>query len=192
MKSLKYLIPIVFIASAPTVAAPTTYEIDPSHTYPSFEASHMSVSIWRGKFNSSSGKVVLDKAKGAGTVEVVVDTASIDYGHDKMNEHARGADLFDVAKYPTATYKGKLEGFVDGAPTKVVGELTLHGVTKPLELKINSFKCIPHPMLKRELCGADASASFQRDAFGIDAGKDWGFSMDVTLRIQVEAVAQAK
>lgn len=192
MKSLKYLIPIAFIASAPAVAAPTTYEIDPSHTYPSFEASHMGVSIWRGKFNSSSGKVVLDKAKGAGTVEVVVDTASIDYGHDKMNEHARGADLFDVAKYPTATYKGKLEGFVDGAPTKVVGELTLHGVTKPLELKINSFKCIPHPMLKRELCGADASASFQRDAFGIDAGKDWGFSMDVTLRIQVEAVAQAK
>lgn len=192
MKSLKYLIPIAFIASAPAVAAPTTYEIDPSHTYPSFEASHMGVSIWRGKFNSSSGKVVLDKAKGVGTVEVVVDTASIDYGHDKMNEHARGADLFDVAKYPTATYKGKLEGFVDGAPTKVVGELTLHGVTKPLELKINSFKCIPHPMLKRELCGADASASFQRDAFGIDAGKDWGFSMDVTLRIQVEAVAQAK
>jgi len=192
MKSLKYLIPIAFIASASAVAAPTTYEIDPNHTYPSFEASHMGISVWRGKFNSSSGKVVLDKAKGTGTVEVVVDTNSIDYGHDKMNEHARGDTLFDVAKYPTATYKGKLEGFVDGAPTKVVGELTLHGVTKPLELKINSFKCIPHPMLKRELCGADASASFQRDAFGIDAGKDWGFSMDVTLRIQVEAVAQAK
>lgn len=189
MKSLKYLIPIAFIASAPAVAAPTTYEIDPSHTYPSFEASHMGVSIWRGKFNSSSGKVVLDKAKGAGTVEVVVDTASIDYGHDKMNEHARGADLFDVAKYPTATYKGKLEGFVDGAPTKVVGELTLHGVTKPLELKINSFKCIPHPMLKRELCGADASGSFQRDQFGMAAGKEYGFSMKVDLRIQVEAVA---
>lgn len=174
------------------MAASTTYEIDPSHTYPSFEASHMGVSLWRGKFNSSRGQVVLDKAKGAGTVEVTVDVDSIDFGHDKMNEHARGADLFDVAKYPTATYKGKLEGFVDGAPTKVVGELTLHGVTKPLELKINSFKCIPHPMLKRELCGADALATFQRDAFGISAGKDWGFSMDVTLRIQVEAVAKAK
>lgn len=192
MKPLKHLIPLAFVACAPAMAASTTYEIDPSHTYPSFEASHMGVSLWRGKFNSSSGQVVLDKAKGAGTVEVTVDVDSIDFGHDKMNEHARGADLFDVAKYPTATYKGKLEGFVDGAPTKVVGELTLHGVTKPLELKINSFKCIPHPMLKRELCGADALATFQRDAFGISAGKDWGFSMDVTLRIQVEAVAKAK
>lgn len=192
MKSLKYLILLAFVACAPAMAASTTYEIDPSHTYPSFEASHMGVSLWRGKFNSSRGQVVLDKAKGAGTVEVTVDVDSIDFGHDKMNEHARGADLFDVAKYPTATYKGKLEGFVDGAPTKVVGELTLHGVTKPLELKINSFKCIPHPMLKRELCGADALATFQRDAFGISAGKDWGFSMDVTLRIQVEAVAKAK
>ncbi|SFK68130.1 YceI family protein [Lysobacter sp. cf310] len=192
MKSLKYLIPLAFLASTAAVAAPETYEIDPSHTYPSFEASHMGVSLWRGKFNSSSGQVVLDKAKGAGTVEVTVDVNSIDFGHDQMNEHARGADLFDVAKYPTATYKGKLEGFVDGKPTKVVGELTLHGVTQPLELKINSFKCIPHPMLKRELCGADALATFQRDAFGISAGKDWGFSMDVTLRIQVEAVAKAK
>lgn len=192
MKSLKYLIPLAFMVSTAAVAAPETYEIDPSHTYPSFEASHMGVSLWRGKFNSSSGQVVLDKDKGAGTVDVTVDVNSIDFGHDKMNEHARGADLFDVAKYPTATYKGKLEGFVDGKPTKVVGELTLHGVTKPLELKINSFKCIPHPMLKRELCGADALATFQRDAFGISAGKDWGFSMDVTLRIQVEAVAKAK
>ena len=192
MKKIKYLIPLAFFCGA-AAAAPVTYDIDPSHTYPSFEAPHMGISMWRGKFNGSSGKIVLDKAKGAGTVEVTVDASSIDFGHDQMNEHARGADLFDVAKYPTAVYKGKLEGFVDGAPTKVVGELTLHGVTKPLELKINSFKCIPHPLHKpRELCGADALATFQRDAFGMDAGKDWGFAMDVTLRIQVEAVQQAK
>ena len=72
--------------------------------------------------------------------------------------------------------------------SRVVGELTLHGVTRPVELKINSFKCMPHPMYKREVCGADASATIQRDAFGISAGKDYGFSMDVVLRIQVEAI----
>ena len=66
----------------------------------------------------------------------------------------------------------------------------MRGVTRPLTLHVKSFKCIPHPMLKRELCGADALATLQRDDFGIDAGKDWGFGMGVTLRIQVEAVAQ--
>ena len=69
------------------------------------------------------------------------------------------------------------------------GELSLRGVTRPLALEINSFKCMPHPLHRRELCGADAVATFQRDAFGIDAGKDYGFDMTVTLRIQAEAVA---
>jgi polyisoprenoid-binding protein YceI len=170
-------------------AAAVTYKIDPTHTYPSFEADHMGVSVWRGKFNKSEGTVVLDKQAGSGTVEVVVDTKSIDFGLDAMNEHANKPDLFDSAKFPTATYKGKLAGFVDGAPTRVDGELTLHGVTKPLSLKIAKFKCIPHPMHKRELCGADASGSFQRDQFGMAAGKEYGFSMTVDLRIQVEAVA---
>ena len=182
--------PFVLAAGA-AAAAPTTYEIEPSHTYPSFEADHMGVSVWRGKFNKSKGSVVLDRQAGTGTVEIVVDTTSIDFGHDGMNEHANKPDLFDTAKFPTATYKGTLAGFENGAPTKAVGELTLRGVTKPLELKINKFKCMPHPMLKREFCGADAYAQFQRDQFGMDAGKDWGFDMGVTLRIQVEAVAKA-
>lgn len=175
-------------ASAAAQAAPVTYRIDPEHTYPSFEADHMGLSIWRGKFNQSAGKVTLDKAAGRGSVEVAITTASIDFGHELLNEKAREADLFDVAKYPQAIYKGKLEGFVKGAPTRVVGELTLHGVTRPLVLTIRSFKCMPHPMLKREVCGADARATLNRDEFGIDAGKPYGFRMDVDLRIQVEAI----
>ncbi|MFC3715678.1 YceI family protein [Luteimonas soli] len=180
------------LAVGGTAAAATVhYDIDPEHTFPSFEADHLAgLSVWRGKFNHSSGKVALDRAAGTGSVEVAIDTASIDFGHDALNEHARGAELFDVAKYPQATYSGRLEGFVDGKPTRVVGELTLHGVTRPVELKINSFKCMPHPVLKRELCGADALATIQRDEFGMPAGKDYGFSMAVTLRIQVEAIAQ--
>jgi len=170
-------------------AAPVAYKIDPSHTYPSFEADHMGVSVWRGKFNKSEGTVVLDKKAGSGTVEVTIDTKSIDFGLDAMNEHANKPELFDTGKFPTATYKGKFADFVAGAPTRVDGELTLHGVTRPLSLKIAKFKCIAHPMLKRELCGADASASFQRDQFGMAAGKEYGFSMNVDLRIQVEAVA---
>jgi polyisoprenoid-binding protein YceI len=181
----------LLVVGGTAAAATVHYDIDPEHTFPSFEADHLAgLSVWRGKFNHSSGKVALDRAAGTGSVEVAIDTASIDFGHDALNEHARGAELFDAVKYPQATYSGRLEGFVDGKPTRVVGELTLHGVTRPVELKINSFKCMPHPVLKRELCGADALATIQRDEFGMPAGKDYGFSMAVTLRIQVEAIAQ--
>jgi polyisoprenoid-binding protein YceI len=170
-------------------AGPATYTIDPAHTYPSFEADHFGgLSTWRGKFDSTHGKITLDKSAGTGSVDITVDASSVDFGLDKMNEAARGSELFDVTKYPKATYKGKLTGFVNGAPTKVAGELTLHGVTRPVELTINSFKCMPHPMFKRELCGADAYATFKRDDFGMDSGKSYGFKMDVALRIQVEAL----
>ncbi|HET8881418.1 MAG TPA: YceI family protein [Solimonas sp.] len=171
-------------------AAPVRYDMDPAHTYPSFEADHMGgVSVWRGKFNRTHGTLTLDRAAQSGTVDVSVDVGSVDFGLDAMNEKATSAEFFDVAKYPQAAYKGTLSDFVDGKPTHVTGTLTLHGVTKPLTLDIDSFKCIAHPLYpKRELCGADALATFQRDAFGLTAGKDYGFNMTVTLRIQMEAL----
>ncbi len=182
---------LMTLTTLKAMAAPVTYVLAPTHTYPSFEADHMGgVSVWRGKFNKSSGQVVLDKAAQTGSVEVTIDMNSIDYGLDIMNDKARSAELFDTAKHPTAVFKGQLTQWVDGKPTTVPGTLTMRGVTRPLTLHVKSFKCIPHPMLKRELCGADALATLQRDDFGIDAGKDWGFGMGVTLRIQVEAVAQ--
>jgi polyisoprenoid-binding protein YceI len=171
-------------------AAPVSYEIDPQHTYPSFEADHMGgMSVWRGKINSSAGKIVLDKQAGTGTVDVTIDMKTIDFGINELNAHAQTPDLFDTAKYPTATYTGKLAKFQNGAPTEVDGTLTLHGVSKPVTLKINSFMCKDHPMKKKEFCGADASATINRDDFGVDFGKQMGFKMGVTLRIQIEATA---
>lgn len=170
-------------------ATPANYTIDPSHTYPSFEADHMGgVSVWRGKMDKTSGTVMVDREAGFGVVDVHIDPASIDFGMPRLNEWAKGEEFFDVSKFPAASYKGKLTAFVNGAPTEAQGELTLHGVTRPVNLKINSFKCIPHPMFKRELCGADAVAVFKRDQFGLTAGQKYGFNMDVTLRIQVEAL----
>lgn len=170
------------------VAAPVSYQMDPNHTYPSFEADHMGISVWRGKFNKSNGTLVVDKAAGTGSVDVSIDMDSVDFGLDSMNEQAKASEFFDVAKYPKATYKGRLEDFVDGAPTRAVGDLTLHGITRPVDLKIDLFRCTPHPLYKRELCGANASAVFKRDEFGLVAGKDYGFNMDVNLRIQMEAI----
>jgi polyisoprenoid-binding protein YceI len=174
--------------TGPLAAAPANYSIDPDHTFPSFEADHMGISVWRGKMNRSTGSLTFDKTTGAGSVDVTVELASIDFGHDALNRWARSAEFFDVEKHPVATYKGRFEGASNGAPAQVVGELTLNGVSKPVVLKINSLKCVPHPMLKRELCGADASGSFKRDDFNLDMGKAYGFKMDVTLRIQVEAL----
>jgi polyisoprenoid-binding protein YceI len=175
--------------AASVSAAPVTYEIDPAHTYPSFEADHSGgVSLWRGKINSSSGKITLDKEAGTGTVEVTMDMKTIDFGHQGLNDHAQTPDIFDTAKYPTATYSGRLVDFRNGAPTAVEGNLTMHGVTKPVRLTINSFKCQPNRQ-GREVCGADALATINREDFGVAFGKNFGFDMKVTLRISVEANA---
>ncbi|TBR39787.1 MULTISPECIES: YceI family protein [Dyella] len=182
---------MLLVLASGSHADSATYVIDPMHTYPSFEADHMGgLSVWRGKFDRTSGKITLDKAAGTGTVDIDVDTTSIDFGLPDMNKSANGDELFNTVKFPKAHYKGTLANFVHGAPTQVKGELTMHGVTRPLDLEIRSFKCMPHPMYKREVCGADAYATFKRDAFGLDAGKDYGFRMDVQLRIQVEALAE--
>ena len=180
---------VLTLAAGSVLAAPVTYEVDPGHTYPSFEADHMGgLSVWRGKLDKSSGTIVLDKDKSTGTVDITVDTSSIDFGHEKLNEHAKSKDLFDVATYPTATYKGTLVKFVNGSPTEVDGQFTLHGVTKPLTLKIDQFLCKPNPMTKKEVCGADAKATFNRKDYGMPFGEAYGFKMDVKLAIQVEAV----
>jgi polyisoprenoid-binding protein YceI len=176
------------LAPATGITAPVSYTIDPSHTYPSFEADHLGMSYWRGKMKKNSGTVVLDKQAGTGKVEIAIDLESIDFGLEALNAWATGDSFFNVKKSPQAIYKGTLEQFVNGSPTTVKGELTLNGQTKPVDLTISRFKCMAHPMLKREFCGADASATFKRDEFGLDAGKDYGFSMDVSLRIQVEAI----
>lgn len=171
--------------------AADTYQLDPNHTYPSFEADHFGgVSTWRGKFNKSSGTVVLDRAEKTGTAEVTIDLASINTGNAKLDEHLQKAEFFDTAKYPTAVYKGTSIRFDGDKPVEVVGSLTMHGVTKPLNLKIESFKCFVNPMMKKEVCGTEATATFDRGDFGIDYGKSYGFSLKTVLHIQAEGIKQ--
>ncbi len=194
MRSSKKLFPALLgIAcgslAAAALAAPVTYNIDSAHTYPAFEADHSGgISLLRGKINSSSGTITLDKEAGSGTVEITMDMKTIDFGHQGLNDHANTPDMFDTAQFPTATYSGRLANFRNGAPTTVEGNLTMHGVTKPVTLTVNSFKCAPHRS-GREVCGADASATINREDFGVAFGKTFGFDMKVTLRLSVEALA---
>ena len=171
-------------------AAGVKYAIDPTHTYPSLEFSHMGISVWRGKFDKTSGTIIIDREAKTGTVDVTIDPASINFGLQAMDEKARSDDFFNVAKYPTATYKGNLK--FDGDTLKSVdGEITVMGVKKPVKLTVNSFNCIAHPVLKKEICGADVEADLNWSEFGMklskygeaDAGK-------VHLRIQVEGIKQ--
>ena len=189
MKMFVTLAVAAALTAGAALTAPVQYNIDPNHTYPSFTADHMGgLSNWRGKIKSSSGTVTLDTAAQTGTVEVKMNMDTLDFGHEKMNVHAKSAEMFDVEKFPTATFAGKLSGFKNGAPTEVDGTLTLHGVSKPVKLKVGSFLCKQNPMSKKEVCGADASAKINREDFGVSYGKAYGFKQDVELQIQIEAI----
>ena len=166
-------------------AAGQVYTIEPMHTYPSFKASHMGISFWRGKFDRSSGTIVLDRKGGTSRIDVTIDPGSVDFGLAALNQVAKGPELFDVAKYTTAKYESDSITFKNGVPVSANGRLTLHGVTRPVPLTIRSFKCIINPFFKRQVCGADVTAKFDRTKFGMTqyAEDPW-----VYLYIQVEAV----
>ena len=183
---LSFNLAVCWLALAGAVSA-QTYNVEPGHTYPSFEADHMGLSFWRGKFLKTSGKITLDRAAKSGTAEILIDASTIDFGHAKMNDHAKGKDMFNVEKFPTVTYKSTAMKFDGDKLVAMEGNMTLLGVTKPLTLTINHFKCIIHPMLKREVCGADASGAFDRSEFGLIYGIP-RFAPTVKLAIQVEAV----
>jgi polyisoprenoid-binding protein YceI len=183
-----WLAPTLLGASFCAAAAVENYTVDPMHTYPSIEFPHMGISVWRGKFDKTSGKIGLDRAAKTGTVDILIDIASINFGLAAMDEKARSDDFFDAAKFSTASYKGTIK-FDGDKPATVDGYITIRGITRPAKLRINLFGCIPHPMLKRQVCGADAEGELNWSEYGMkmsqygqgDAGK-------VHLRIQVEAI----
>jgi len=184
---LTVLLAMLALMSSVPAAHAQTYNIDPGHTYPSFEADHLGISFWRGKFTKTTGKVVLDRAAKTGSIDIVIDASTIDFGHAKMNENARGKDMFNVEQFPTVTYKSRALKFEGEKLVAVEGDMTLLGVTKPMPLKVTHFKCMMHPMLKREVCGVDASARFDRSDYGLSYGVP-RFSPEVKLQIQAEAV----
>lgn len=188
MKYTKILIAMA-LATGFHAAQAAEYTIDPSHTFPSFEADHMGgLSKWRGKIKKSEGTVSFDAAAKKGKVDVTMKMDSIDFGFDKMNQHAIGADIFDVAKYPTAKFVSDSFEFKGDRLVSIPGKLTLKGVTKPVTLTVTEFMCKEHPFVKREVCGADAVATINRADFGVDYGLKMGFKPEVKLLISIEAI----
>ena len=173
--------------SSAALAAPETYIIDTNHTMPRFEYSHLGYSIQLSRFDKTSGKIVLDRAAKTGSVDVVIDAKSVNTGSALFNEHIQGEDYFNTEKYPTITFKSSSLKFDGDKLVAVDGKLTVKGVTKPVTLTVISFQCMPHPMLKKDACGATATTKIKRSEF--NAGKNAPYVGDeVTLTIPVEAI----
>jgi polyisoprenoid-binding protein YceI len=141
------------------------------------------------RFNKTSGTVTLDRTAKSGSVDVVIDATSVDTGHALFDGHIQGEDFFHTEKYPTITFKSTGVNFDGDKLASVDGNLTIKGITKPVTLEVTSFHCMPHPIVKNDACGANATTTIKRSDFG--AGKHAPYVSDeVKLTIAIEAVKQ--
>lgn len=171
-------------------AETSTYALDPTHTFVSFEIGHFGTSTNKGRFDKKEGSVQMDRAAKTGKLEVTVDTTSISTGTPAFDKHLQSADLFDTAKHPTIKFVSDKFIFNGDKVAEIVGNLTLLGKTQTVTLKANQFNCYQSPMLKREVCGGDFETTIDRTAYGMNYGVDWGFPKNVRLIVQAEGVKQ--
>ena len=171
------------------MAAPQTYVVDSTHTFPRFSYSHMGLSKQILRFDKTTGTVVFDKEAKEAQVDVTIDMTSVSTGFDVFNDHIQGEDFLDTAQFPTATFKSTKVVFEGDEPVSIEGDLTIKGITKPVTLTVTSFFSGPHPMLKKDAIGANATTTIVRSEF--NAGKFApGVSDEVELDIALEAIVE--
>lgn len=176
------------LAAPAASAAPLTYVIDPDHSFQKFQYRHLGFSSPEGRFDKTSGTITLYLEKHTGAADVTIDVNSIDTGVPKLDEHLKGKDFFDAARYPAITFKSGDFRFDGDRLTSVTGDLTVHGVTRRVTLDVVNFACHEHPLKKVPACGADATATIKRSDYGVSAYVPV-VSDEITLRIEVEAHA---
>ncbi|MCK6389735.1 MAG: YceI family protein [Azonexus sp.] len=192
MKTLTHLATAVALSTAiaaPAVAAPQTFVVDSTHSFPRFSYSHFGYSTQLSRFDKATGTVVLDKAAGTASVNILIDTKSVNTGSDTFNQHIQGEDFLDTAKYPSATFKSTKVIFAGDKPASIEGLLTLKGITKPVTLTVTSFQAMPHPMMKKDAIGANASTQVKRSDFNMGKYAPY-VGDDVTIDIALEAISQ--
>jgi polyisoprenoid-binding protein YceI len=184
---LKEIFAGLALAAAATGAAAQSYTVEPRHTHITWATSHFGTSTFRGKLNKTSGKVVLDAAAKTGSVEISVDTSGQLSGDDRLDKHLAGEDFFNIGKFATATFKSTKVEFNGAAPSRIEGELTMLGITRPLTLTVTAFHCRMHPGFKKDFCGADATATIKRTDWGMKYGVP-NVGDEVKLDIAIEAL----
>jgi polyisoprenoid-binding protein YceI len=169
-----FLLAAVPLAAA---AAPEGYTIDPIHSSVLFAIDHLGISMIHGRFDKFSGKFSIDRAAKAGNVDLSIETASVDTNDSERgsrprtrDEHLRSADFFNAAEFSKMTYKSTNVVFAGDNPATIEGSLTLLGVTKPVPLKVERFKCNAATATAKERCGGDASGKLKRSDFGMSRG----------------------
>ncbi|MDD5578436.1 MAG: YceI family protein [Methylobacter sp.] len=170
-----------------SATAADTYTVDPRHTFPSFEINHLGFSIQRGRFNHTSGKIILDPEADTGHVNIVIDTASISTGLPELEENLRSKEFFDAARFPHLTFLSDKLSFKKGQLIAVDGNLTLHGVTKPVHLAVDHFHCGINLIAMKNTCGANATTTIKRTDFGVSKYAP-ALADEVKIIIQIEAV----
>jgi polyisoprenoid-binding protein YceI len=176
-------------AALPAIATPETYVVDGAHSFPRFSYSHFGYSTQLSRFDRTTGAIVLDAASKTASVDIAIDTTSVDTGFAKFNADIQGGDFLDTGKYPRATFKSTRVTFEGDKPVSIEGNLTLKGVTKPVVLTVTSFQAMPNPMSKKDAIGANATAIIKRSDF--NAGKYAPYvSDDVRIDISLEAIKE--
>jgi polyisoprenoid-binding protein YceI len=175
------------LAATTAMAAPKTFEVDGSHTFPRFAYSHFGYSIQISRFDNTTGTVVFDADAKNGSVDITIDMKSVNTGFVDFNGHIQGEDFLDTAKFPKATFKSTKVNFQDGKPASIEGQLTIKGITKAVTLTVTSFQAMAHPMLKKDAIGANAFTVIKRSEF--NAGKYAPYVGDeVRIEIALEAI----
>lgn len=187
MHALKYLaIAGLFGAALSAQAAPVTYKLDPGHTMVLFSWNHFGYSNPTANLGLGEGSLVFDEQHPAqSSVVVTLPLANLDTHVPALDKHLKEADFFDADKYPTVTFKSTSVQSLGGHKFKVAGNLTVHGVTKPVVLSATLNKVGPHPMTKAQAIGFDATASIKRSDFGMGAYVP-AVSDQITIRITTE------
>ena len=173
---------------AAVALADESYTLDPVHSQPRYEIQHLrGLSTQSGLFGKYAGKVTLDRAAKKGTIDVTIDTTSIRTHDGRLDSIVKGDDYFNVAKYPTMTFKSSNVVFDGDKVVGAEGELTMIGVTKPVSLKVANFACADNPFNKKAMCGGEATTTIKRSEWGMKAGIPSSSSDDVKIVIPIEA-----
>jgi polyisoprenoid-binding protein YceI len=190
MRAMKVLAFAGLLATAfATQAAPVTYQLDPTHTMVLFSWNHFGFSNPTADLGIGKGTLVFDAADPAkSSVDVTMPLAKLDTHVSALDEHLKKPDFFDAAKYPVVTFKSTKVEALGGDHFKVTGNLTVHGVTKPVVLDATLNKSGQHPMLKVPAIGFDATATIKRSDFGVGAYVP-AVSDEIQIRITTEAHA---
>jgi polyisoprenoid-binding protein YceI len=168
-------------------AAADSFSIDSRHTYPTFEVSHYGFSTQRGRFERTTGKIIIDSAARSGSIEVSIDATSVSMGFDAWNKQMRSEAYFNTDRFPEITFRSSHLHFDADRLVGADGELTLLGVTRPVRLDVTNFHCGPNPINKRPQCGADVAASLRRSEFGMTRALP-GISDEVRILVAIEAL----